>query len=77
MVKPIEMKTLADARRINELATACPFDVYVESKSLRVDAKSMLGLLILLNRPELTLVAPDEADAKVFARLANKVSAKV
>ena len=74
MVKPIEMKTLEDVKRINRLATKCDFDLFVESKSIRIDAKSLLGLMILLNKSDLMLVAPDSCDAKEFAKFAEKAS---
>ncbi len=75
MVKAIEMKTLEDVKRINKAATKCPFDIYVESKSIRVDAKSLLGLIILLNKPDLMLVAGDSTDAKEFAKIAALANA--
>ncbi len=70
MVKAIEMKTLEDVKRINRLATKCNFDVFVDAGSIRVDAKSMLGLIILLNKPNLMLVAEDNVSVKEFTKLA-------
>ncbi|MCQ2432154.1 MAG: HPr family phosphocarrier protein [Clostridia bacterium] len=77
MVKAIEMKTLDDAKRINRIATKCPFDIFVESRSIRVNAKSLLGLMILLGKQDLMLVASDRANAKEFAKLTEHLSVGV
>lgn len=75
MVKAIQMKTLEDVKRVNRLATKCNFDVFVDAGSIRVDAKSLLGLVILLNKPNLMLVAEDSVNAKEFAKLASHIGA--
>ena len=75
MVKAIEMKTLEDVKRINRLATKCNFDLYIDAGSIPIDAKSMLGLIILLNKPNLMLVAEDSVNAKEFAKIASLATA--
>ena len=64
MVKPIKITSVKDAEEINLFATKFWYETWVHGKSEMVDAKSLLGLISLINKPDLLFVVPDDADPK-------------
>lgn len=64
MVKGIKMTNIEDAKEINLFATKFSYDTWVHSDSKMVDAKSLLGLISLVNEPNLLFVVPDDIDPK-------------
>ena len=65
MVFPVVVKTMEDARRLNQVATEQEFSMYLSCDSITIDVRSLLGLLTLIGK-ESVLVAPDHADPRVF-----------
>lgn len=65
MILPIEIKTVKDAKEINDFAAQFNYDTYVHGKTQMIDAKSLLGLCSLVGQPDLHFVVPDHANPKV------------
>ena len=72
MVKDIFIKSVHDILELNDIAAEQDFDLHVSSKSIKVNAKSFLGLLILLNK-DVKLVAPDHVNIERFQEIINKL----
>lgn len=72
MVKDISIKSVHDILELNDIAAEQDFDLYVSSKSIKINAKSFLGLLILLNK-DVKLVAPDHVNVERFQEIINKL----
>ncbi|MDR1821255.1 MAG: HPr family phosphocarrier protein [Oscillospiraceae bacterium] len=64
MVFHINIKSQADAQEINQIATKYPFDIWLHGKSGQVDAKSILGLMLLGLENDISLVVEDDVDYK-------------
>ncbi len=60
MVKEIKLKTVADVKELNSIATKYPSEVGVHSESTIVDAKSLLGLMTLDFSKPMVCVTEDE-----------------
>jgi hypothetical protein len=72
MVFPVVVKTMEDARRLNQVATEQDFDMYISCDSITIDVRSLLGLLTLLGK-ESVIVAPDHADPESFVKALRKM----
>lgn len=68
MVHGINLKTMEDIQQLNKYATNFNFDIYVHGKEKNefIDAKSLLGLMNLVNKKNLKLVLPDHVNNKVI-----------
>ena len=64
MVKAIQIKSKEDAEAINRFATNFWYDTFVHGKHEMIDAKSLLGLYTLINKPDLVFVVPDDVNPK-------------
>lgn len=72
MVFPVVVKTMEDARRLNQVATEQEFSMYLSCDSITIDVRSLLGLLTLIGK-ESVLVAPDHADPESFIKALRKM----
>lgn len=72
MNKTIEIKTPAQAEKINQLASEAPFEVWLSTDTVMLDARSLLGLMALVGQ-RVHVVAEDNADPKRFARLVDRM----
>lgn len=72
MVFPVVVKTMEDAKRLNQVATQQDFSMYLSCDSITIDVRSLLGLLTLIGK-ESVLVAPDHADPESFIKALRKM----
>ena len=73
MVKEIMIKDKEQVEKINKLATHAPYEVWVSSSTMMLDARSLLGLFSLIGK-KARVVAEDSVDPKAFARLVSKMA---
>lgn len=66
MIKAITLNSPEEVRKVSEIASEQPFDVYVSCGHLILDAKSLLALFALIGRKNVYLVAPDHLKASKF-----------
>lgn len=63
MKKAIKIKNIQDIQKINQIVSNYSFDIWLESASGMVDAKSVLGMFAMgLNEP-MSIVLEDGTDA--------------
>lgn len=68
MTRAIKVKNTEDIQKINQIVTRYGFDIWIHGKSGMVDAKSLLGMILLsLNEP-LQLVVEDDIDASALLK---------
>ena len=72
MVFPVVVKTMEDAKRLNQVATQQDFAMYISCDSITIDVRSLLGLLTLLGK-ESVIIAPDHADPESFVKALRKM----
>ena len=73
MTKTIEIKDQAQVEKINELACRAPFEVWLSSGPVMLDARSLLGLFALVGK-KAVVVAEDNVDARQFSKLVSKMA---
>ena len=64
MIFKILINNADEAQKLNQIATKYPYDIMVESKNGRADAKSLLGTMLLTMESDLKLVTPDGIDSR-------------
>ena len=64
MVFKIVISNAEDAQKLNQIAMKYPYDIQVESKNGRADAKSLLGTMLLTMESDLKLVTADGVDSR-------------
>ena len=72
MVKEIEIKNEAQVEKINRLACSAPYEVWLNAGSVMLDARSLLGLFVLVGR-KANVVVEDDVAPKSFQRLIAKM----
>ena len=72
MNKVIEIKTPQQAERINHLACKAPYEVWVSTDTVMLDARSLLGLLGLVGQ-RVHVVAEDDVDPKRFSHMVDRM----
>ena len=72
MNRLIEIKTPEQAEKINLLASKAPYEVWLSTDTVMLDARSLLGLMALVGK-RVHVVAEDNADPKWFARLVDRM----
>lgn len=75
MVKELEIRDGAQVERINKLASEAPYEVWVSSGVVMLDARSLLGLYALVGK-KVQMVAEDDVDPKQFFRLVDRMGQK-
>lgn len=72
MTKEIEIKNAEQVRRISQLASKAPYEVWLSTDTLMLDARSLLGLFALIGQ-RARVVAEDDVNPKRFDRLVDKM----
>ena len=72
MIREIEIKDHSQIEKINRLACDTPFEVWLSSGTLMLDARSLLGLFALVGKKAF-VVAEDNINPKAFQKLVNKM----
>ena len=73
MVREIDIKDQAQVERINQLACDAPYEVWLSTDTLMLDARSLLGLFALVGK-RVNVVAEDNVNPRSFERLVNKMA---
>ena len=73
MNRTIEIKTPEQVEKINRLACEAPYEVWLSTDTLMLDARSLLGLMALVGQ-RVHVVAEDDVDPKLFSRLVEKMA---
>ena len=72
MVREIEIKSGAQIEKINRLACDTPFEVWLSSGTVMLDARSLLGLFALVGK-KANVVAEDDVNPRAFNKLVSKM----
>ena len=72
MNRTIEIKTPEQVEKINRLACEAPYEVWLSTDTLMLDARSLLGLMALVGQ-RVHVVDEDDVDPKRFSRLVEKM----
>ena len=72
MLKEIEIKNEAQVEQINRLACKAPYEVWISSGDIMLDARSLLGLFALVGK-KANVVVEDDVAPKSFQRLIAKM----
>lgn len=72
MTRDIEIKNGTQVARINQLACDAPYEVWLSTDSVMLDARSLLGLFALIGQ-RAKVVADDSIDPKRFGKLVEKM----
>ena len=67
MLKEIEIKNEAQVERINRLACQAPYEVWLFTRDMMLDARSLLGLFALVGKWA-RVVVEDAGPSGSFAR---------
>ena len=73
MVKQIEITSKEQVEKINELACKTPYEVWLSTDILMLDARSLLGLFALIGQ-KVNVVAEDDVNPKSFSKLVSKMT---
>ena len=69
----IEIKDKAQVEKINRLATEVPYEVWLSTGTLMLDARSLLGLYALIGK-RTKVVTEDDVNPKMVQRLVAKMA---
>ena len=72
MTKVIDIKTREQAEKISELASKAPYEVWLSTDTVMLDARSLLGILSLVGK-RASVVAEDDVNPHSFSRLVDKM----
>ena len=72
VVREIEIKDGAQVEKINRLACKAPYEIWLSTDTVMLDARSLLGLFALIGK-RARVVAEDTVDPKSFGRLVAKM----
>lgn len=72
MTREIDIRSREQAEKISRLACKAPYEVWVSSDTVMLDARSLLGLLSLVGR-KANVVAEDNVNPAAFGRLVSKM----
>lgn len=73
MTRVIDIKNDEQVKRINRLACEAPYEVWLSSGTVMLDARSLLGLYALVGR-QAHVVTEDDVSPKALDRLVRKMS---
>ena len=73
MVREIEIKDGSQIEKINRLACDTPFEVWLSSGTVMLDARSLLGLFALVGK-KANVVAEDNVNPHAFRKLVDKMA---
>ena len=72
-MKEIEIKNEAQVEQINRLACKAPYEVWISSGDIMLDARSLLGLFALVGR-KAQVVVEDDVAPRAFDKLVAKMA---
>ncbi len=72
MVKEIEIKNADQVYQINALATEAPYEVWLATSTVMLDARSLMGLFALVGQ-KAKVVVEDDVNPKSFGRLVDRM----
>ncbi|MCI6569322.1 hypothetical protein [Dysosmobacter sp. HCP28S3_G4] len=73
MTKTIDITSRDQVRRISELASRMPYEVWLSTDTVMLDARSLLGLYALVGK-KARVVAEDDVNPRSFSRLVEKMA---
>ena len=73
MVKFLDITSNEQVEKINRLACKAPFDVWLHTDTVMIDARSLLGIYALVG-PRVRVVAEDDVNPKAFGKLVDKMA---
>lgn len=73
MVREIEIKNESQIEKINRLACKAPYEVWLSTDTVMLDARSLLGLFALVGK-KAHVVAEDDVDPRAFNRLVSMMA---
>ena len=73
MVKEIEIKNEAQVEKINKLACKTPYEVWLHCGDIMLDARSLLGLFVLVGK-KAAVVVEDDVAPRSFQKLVTKMA---
>ena len=72
MTKVIDIKTKDQTVKSSELASEAPYEVWLSTDTVMLDARSLLGILSLVGR-RASVVAEDNVNPRSFSKLVDKM----
>ena len=72
MTKVIDIKTKDQAVKISELASEAPYEVWLSTDTVMLDARSLLGILSLVGK-RAKVVAEDDVNHRSFGKTVDKL----
>ena len=73
MTREIDIKSEAQVEKINRLACDAPYEVWLFTDDIMLDARSLLGLFALVGK-KAHVVAEDNVNPKEFSKLVAKMA---
>ena len=73
MVKSQEIKSKEQVQKINDLACKAPYEVWLSTDTVMLDARSLLGLMSLIGQ-RVHVVAEDYVNPRSFGKLVQKMA---
>ena len=73
MTKEIDIKDARQVERINQLACEAPYEVWLSSGSIMLDARSLLGLFALVGK-RANVVVEDDVAPRAFSKLTAQMA---
>ncbi len=74
MTKEIDIKDARQVERINQLACEAPYEVWLHTDTVMLDARSLLGLFALIGKRAKVVASEDQVDARQFDKLVSKMT---
>ncbi len=74
MTKEIEIRSADQVYRINALAEKAPYEVWLATDTVMLDARSLMGLFALVGQ-RAKVVAEDDVSPRSFSRMVDKMEA--
>lgn len=71
MTRTIDIKTAKQVQRINQLASQAPYEVWLSTGNVMLDARSLLGLFALIGK-KTQVVAEDSVNPSQFEHLVKE-----
>lgn len=72
MVKELDIRDASQVEKINALASEAPYEVWLSTDVVMLDARSLLGLYALVGQ-RVKVVAEDDVDPNRFSKLVSKM----
>ena len=72
MIKELNIKNEGQIRRINQIASQAPYEVWLNSGTVMLDARSLLGLYALIGK-RVHVVAEDDVNPAAFSGLVDSM----